>query len=380
MKKIAILGSTGSIGTQALDIIERNPDKFKAAALTCSTRIEAIREQIKKFSPEIAAVGRKEDRDRLAEEFPDTEIMYGLEGLIAVASCDCDMVLNSLLGISGLVPTYYAIKAGRDIALANKETLVTGGQLIMSMAGQQGVKILPVDSEHSAIFQCMQGNDNNRIKRILLTASGGPFRGYTAQQLQNVTLEQALNHPKWNMGSKITTDSATMMNKGFEVIEAKWLFDVAPEQIQVLVHPQSIVHSMVEFEDTSVLAQLGLPDMRVPIAYAFSYPDRLEYDFPRLDLFEAGQLTFEKPDMNVFKCIGFAYDAIREGGSYPVVLNGANEVLVKLFLENRIKFTDIQNTLEEVLNQHNPEYNIDLEGILEADRAARNAVINILQG
>ena len=380
MKKIAILGSTGSIGTQALDIIERNPDKFKAAALTCSTRIEAIREQIKKFSPEIAAVGRKEDRDRLAEEFPDTEIMYGLEGLIAAASCDCDMVLNSLLGISGLVPTYYAIKAGRDIALANKETLVTGGQLIMSMAGQQGVKILPVDSEHSAIFQCMQGNDNNRIKRILLTASGGPFRGYTAQQLQNVTLEQALNHPKWNMVSNITIDSATMMNKGFEVIEAKWLFDVAPEQIQVLVHPQSIVHSMVEFEDTSVLAQLGLPDMRVPIGYAFSYPDRLEYDFPRLDLFEAGQLTFEKPDMEVFKCIGFAYDAIREGGSYPVVLNGANEVLVKLFLENRIKFTDIQNTLEEVLNHHNPEYNIDLEGILEADRAARNAVINILQG
>ena len=226
----------------------------------------------------------------------------------------------------------------------------------------------------------MQGNDNNRIKRILLTASGGPFRGYTAQQLQNVTLEQALNHPKWNMGSKITIDSATMMNKGFEVIEAKWLFDVSPEQIQVLVHPQSIVHSMVEFEDTSVLAQLGLPDMRVPIGYAFSYPDRLEYDFPRLDLFEAGQLTFEKPDMEVFKCIGFAYDAIREGGSYPVVLNGANEVLVKLFLENRIKFTDIQNTLEEVLNHHNPEYNIDLEGILEVDRAARNAVINILQG
>ena len=380
MKKIAILGSTGSIGTQALDIIERNPDKFKAAALTCSTSIEAIREQIKKFSPEIASVGRKEDRDRLAEEFPDIEIMYGLEGLIEAVSCDCDMVLNSLLGISGLVPTYYAIKKGTDIALANKETLVTGGQLIMSMAGQQGVKIMPVDSEHSAIFQCLQGNDNNKIKRILLTASGGPFRGYTARQLQNVTLEQALNHPKWNMGSKITIDSATMMNKGFEVIEAKWLFDVSPEQIQVLVHPQSIVHSMVEFEDTSVMAQLGLPDMRVPIGYAFSYPDRLEYDFPRLDLFEAGQLTFEKPDMEVFKCIGFAYDAIREGGSYPVVLNGANEVLVKLFLENRIKFTDIQNTLEEVLNQHNPEYNIDLEGILEADRAARNAVINILQG
>ncbi len=380
MKKIAILGSTGSIGTQALDIIERNPDKFKAVALTCSSSIETIREQIKKFSPEIAAVGRKEDRDRLADEFPGTEIMYGLEGLTAAASCDCDMVLNSLLGISGLVPTYHAIKAGRDIALANKETLVTGGELIMSEASQQGVKILPVDSEHSAIFQCLQGNANNRIKRILLTASGGPFRGYTAQQLQSVTLEQALNHPRWNMGSKITIDSATMMNKGFEVIEARWLFDVSPEQIQVLVHPQSIVHSMVEFEDTSVLAQLGLPDMRVPISYAFSYPDRLGFDFPSLDLFETGQLTFEKPDMDVFKCIRFAYDALREGGSYPVVLNGANEVLVSLFLQNKIKFTDIQNTLEEVLNQHNPEYNMDLEGILEIDKAAREAVINILQG
>jgi 1-deoxy-D-xylulose-5-phosphate reductoisomerase len=380
MKKIAILGSTGSIGTQALDIIEKYPDKFRAVALTCSSSTDKLREQIAKFSPEIAVTGREEDRDRLAEEFPDTEIMCGTDGLIAAACCDCDMVLNSLLGISGLVPTYRAIRAGRDIALANKETLVTGGQLIMSEAKKHGVKILPVDSEHSAIFQCLQGNTDSRISRILLTASGGPFRGYTAEQLEKVTLQQALRHPRWNMGSKITIDSATMMNKGFEVIEARWLFDVSPEQIQVLVHPQSIVHSMVEFEDTSVLAQLGLPDMRVPIGYAFSYPDRLEYDFLHLDLFEAGQLTFEKPDTEVFKCIGFAYDALNEGGSYPVVLNGANEVLVSLFLENRIKFTDIQNTLEEVLNHHNPEYNIDLEGILETDRAARNAVINILQG
>lgn len=380
MKKIAILGSTGSIGTQALDIIGRNPDKFKVAALTCCSSTDKLREQIAEFSPEIAVTGTKEDRDRLAEEFPGTEIMWGTDGLIAAACCDCDMVLNSLLGISGLVPTYHAIRAGRDIALANKETLVTGGQLIMSEAARQGVRILPVDSEHSAIFQCLQGNANNRISRILLTASGGPFRGYTAEQLAEVTLQQALRHPRWNMGSKITIDSATMMNKGFEVIEARWLFDVSPEQIQVLVHPQSIVHSMVEFEDTSVLAQLGLPDMRVPIGYAFSYPDRLEYDFPHLDLFEAGQLTFEKPDTEVFRCIGFAYDALKAGGSYPVVLNGANEVLVSLFLQSRIKFTDIQNTLEEVLNRHNPEYNIDLEGILETDRAARNAVINILQG
>ncbi len=380
MKKIAILGSTGSIGTQALDIIERNLDKFKVSALTCCSSTDKLREQIAVFSPEIAVTGSKEDRDRLAEEFPDTEIMWGTDGLTAAACCDCDMVLNSLLGISGLVPTYHAIRAGRDIALANKETLVTGGQLIMSEASERGVKILPVDSEHSAIFQCLQGDAGSRIKRILLTASGGPFRGYTAEQLANVTLQQALRHPRWNMGSKITIDSATMMNKGFEVIEARWLFDVSPEQIQVLVHPQSIVHSMVEFEDTSVMAQLGLPDMRVPIGYAFSYPDRMEYDFPHLDLFEVGQLTFEKPDTEVFRCIGFAYDALRAGGSYPVVLNGANEVLVSLFLQNRIKFTDIQNTLEEVLNRHNPEYNIDLEGILETDRAARNAVINILQG
>ncbi len=380
MKRIAILGSTGSIGTQALDIIEKNPDKYKVVALTCNSSVDKLREQIKKFSPEIAATGSKEDRDRLAKEFPGTEILWGDDGLVEAACCDCDMVLNSLLGISGLVPTYHAIRNGTDIALANKETLVTGGELIMSEAKRRGVKILPVDSEHSAIFQCLQGNADNRIKRILLTASGGPFRGYTAEQLQKVTLQQALLHPRWNMGSKITIDSATMMNKGFEVIEARWLFDVAPGQIQVLVHPQSIVHSMVEFEDTSVLAQMGLPDMRVPIGYAFSYPDRLAYDFPSLDLFEIGQLSFEKPDMDVFKCIRFAYEALKTGGSFPVVLNGANEVLVGLFLENKIKFTDIQNTLEEVLNHHNPEYNLNLEGILEIDKEARKAAINILQG
>lgn len=380
MKKISILGSTGSIGRQALDIIGRNPDKYSVKALTCSKNIEIIREQITVFSPEIVAVGRESDRHILADEFPDINVMCGLEGLIEAASCDCDMLLNALLGISGLIPTYYAVKKGTDIALANKETLVVGGSLIISMAKSNGVEILPVDSEHSAIFQCLQGSGNNRIKKILLTASGGPFRGYTAEQLEHVTLEQALKHPNWSMGRKITIDSATMMNKGFEVIEAKWLFNVAPEDIQVLVHPQSIVHSMVEFEDTSVLAQMGVPDMRVPIGYAFSYPERLEYDFPQLDLFKAGALTFEEPDLNVFPCLRFAFDAIKAGGSYPVVLNGANEVLVNLFLQNKIKYTDIQNTLERVLNHHNPEYNIDLEGILETDRAARNAVINILQG
>ena len=375
MKKIAILGSTGSIGTQALDIIERNPDKFKAAALTCSTRIEAIREQIKKFSPEIAAVGRKEDRDRLAEEFPDTEIMYGLEGLIAAASCDCDMVLNSLLGISGLVPTYYAIKAGRDIALANKETLVTGGQLIMSMAGQQGVKILPVDSEHSAIFQCMQGNDNNRIKRILLTASGGPFRGYTAQQLQNVTLEQALNHPKWNMGSKITIDSATMMNKGFEVMEASYLFDVPADRIEVLVHRESVVHSMVEYCDSTVIAQMSLPDMRDCIQYALTYPHRVKGPMSRLDLTKIGKLTFCPPDTRTFPLLSLALWAMKEGGLAGAVLNGANEGAVALFLEGRISFLQISELVEKVTREYENRQEPSLEEICfageEAERRLR---------
>ena len=285
------------------------------------------------------------------------------------------MVLNALVGMRGLEPTYYAIKAGKDIALANKETLVAGGSLVMDAARSKGVKILPVDSEHSAIFQCLEGNAGRPLNKIFLTASGGPFRGYSLAQLEKVTLEQALNHPRWTMGAKITVDSATMMNKGLEVIEARWLFDAPPEKIQILVHPQSIVHSAVEFEDKSVIAQMGVPDMRIPISLALGYPDRLKSSEPGLDFFGQGaNLTFEKPDTSVFKCIGFAYDAIREEGSYPVVLNGANEALVDLFLRGKIRFVDIQDTLERVMDRHRPEYGLDLEGILEADCRARESI------
>lgn len=378
MKTIAILGSTGSIGTQALDLVRRNPEKFSVSVLSCSRRIERLKEQIEEFHPRMVVVQREEDAATLAVEYPKLQVEYGDKGLIAAAESSCDLVLNSLVGIRGMIPTYYALRAGNDIAFANKETLVAGGELIMRTSEETGRKLLPVDSEHSAIFQCLQQNSGQAVRRILLTASGGPFRGYTLEQLRGVTLDQALRHPKWDMGNKITIDSATMMNKGLEIIEAKWLFDVDPDRIQVVVHPQSIVHSAVEYWDGSVLAQMGNPDMRIPISYAFSWPERLENDFKPLDLFAEGTLTFERSDPEVFKTLRLARQACSQGGTYPAALNGANEVLVQMFLEQKIGFTDIQDTIEKVLEVHKPENHFTLEGILEADRKAREAAVRLL--
>lgn len=371
-KKITILGSTGSIGTQTLEVIAANPDRFCVTALTCGRNTALLAKQIAAFCPQLAVTERREDALALAAQFPQVTFLHGREGLIAAATADCDMVMNALMGMRGLEPTYHAILAGKDIALANKETLVAGGQLIMEAAAKSGVQLLPVDSEHSAIFQCLEGNRNRPIKKILLTASGGPFRGFSREQLAHVTLAQALRHPNWHMGAKITIDSATMMNKGLEVIEARWLFDVPAEQIQVLVHPQSILHSAVEFADNSVIGQMGVPDMRIPISLALGYPERLANPDAPLDFFGAGScLTFAQPDMDTFRCLALAYDAIQTGGSCPLVLNAANEVLVDAFLHEAVRFTDIPQKLEQLLSRHTPTYHLDLEGILELDRQTR---------
>jgi len=407
MKKVLILGSTGSIGTQALEIIRNNKDKFKAVGLTGRSRLDVLAEQIREFEPEAVCVGSADDAAKLEKMLRDgnnsddygnrmPEIFYGDEGLVQIAGMDCDIVLNALMGISGLAPTYEAISNGRDIALANKETLVAGGEIITELCREKGVKLLPVDSEHSAIFQCLEGNGgsacgsaysangSSQIRRILLTASGGPFRGRTLEEMRDVTIEQALNHPKWSMGSKITIDSATMMNKGLEVIEARWLFDVPADKIDIHVHPESIVHSMVEFMDGSVMAQMGLPDMKVPISYALNYPCRMNLlpeftglDTDRgndgsLDLFTTGRsLTFEKPERKVFKCIDLAYEAIKAGGSAPIVMNGANEELVAMFLAGKIRFLDIADTIEKVMESIAHSTPGSVEEILEIDKNAR---------
>ena len=383
MKKISILGSTGSIGTQALDVIAHNQDKFKVTALSCAKSLPLLCRQIEEFSPEAVAVKDETDAKELADKYKDLEVFWGTEGLKTIASMEsCDMVLNSLMGMKGLEPTMAAIGSGKDIAFANKETLVAGGQLVMDAVKKHGVAMLPVDSEHSAIFQSLQGNQDNEIRRILLTASGGPFRGYSLEQLEQVSLEQALNHPNWSMGSKITIDSATMMNKGLEVIEARWLFDVPLEKIQVVVHPQSILHSAVEYMDSSVIGQMGNPDMRIPIAYAFSYPERMDLSdvTQPLDLFSLKEgMSFYPADRSVFKTIDLAYKACREGGSCPVVLNGANEVLVDLFLHGKIRFIDIQNFLIQMMEAHQTKRNLDLETILEEDMRGREDVRKLVE-
>lgn len=372
MKTISILGSTGSIGTQSLDIIRENREKYRVKALTCGSNVQLLSRQIDEFHPDIAVTAHEEDAATLSKIHKGVEFFWGREGLIKAAEAECGLLLNALVGMRGMVPTYRAIKMGRNIALANKETLVAGGEIIMPLAAERGVGMLPVDSEHSAIFQSLEGNEGRKIRKILLTASGGPFRGATAQQLKEVTLKQALKHPNWSMGKKITIDSATMMNKGLEVIEAKWLFGVDVKDIQILVHPQSILHSAVEFEDGSVIGQMGAPDMRIPISFAMAYPMRLKSTRDGIDFFgRASHLTFEKPDPEVFKCIKIAYEASEAGGTYPVVMNAANEVLVEMFLAGEINFVDIQNNIQRILDLHKPTYNIKLEDILEADEKAR---------
>jgi len=376
LKKVAILGSTGSIGIQALDILSRY-SQYEFIAFSANNNIDLLEKQALKYRPSKVGVINKEKAAVLRERLPkEISVLSGKDCLVELATLpEIDVVLVSVVGISGLEATLAALKEGKDIALANKETLVAGGEIVMDTAKKFGRKILPVDSEHSAIFQCLQGTSKKKeIKKIILTASGGPFRGYTIDELKKVNLEAALKHPRWNMGKKVTIDSATLMNKGLEVIEAKWLFDLSLNQIEVVIHPQSVVHSMVQFIDNSVLAQLGPTDMRLPILYAFSWPDRLTADIPELDFSQLGSLTFEQPNTDIFPCLNLAYEALRIGGTMPAVLNAANEAAVELFLNESIHFTDIPAIVEKAMSFHSAIYNPSLEDILLADQETRDRI------
>ncbi|CEN21414.1 1-deoxy-D-xylulose-5-phosphate reductoisomerase [Paraclostridium sordellii] len=378
MKKISILGSTGSIGTQTLDVVRKNRDKFEVVAISANSSINLLLEQIKEFRPKYVAVYNENSAKQLKELIPSDlkiEVLSGMDGLVTISSLDeIDILLTAIVGMIGLIPTLEAIKKGKTIALANKETLVTAGQLVMEEARKRNVDILPVDSEHSAIFQCLNGENKKEIDSIILTASGGPFRGKTKEELLNVTKNEALKHPNWSMGRKISIDSSTLMNKGLEVIEAKWLFDVDAEKIDVIVHPQSIIHSMVQFVDSSIIAQMGCPDMKLPIQYALTYPNRLLNDFERLDFSKLNGLTFEKPDLETFPCLQLAYESLKSGGTYSAVLNAANEVLVNEFLEDKIKFYDIPYYIEKTLEAHNSIKKPTLEEILHIDKWSRDFV------
>lgn len=352
-RSIAILGSTGSIGTQALDVVREHSNRFEIYALTANNSVELLIEQAKEFEPEVVVIANEAKYNTLKEALKDLPMkVWAGEDAIAqvVESEPIDMVLTAMVGYSGLRPTIQAIKAKKAIALANKETLVVAGELIVQLAMENQVPILPVDSEHSAIFQCLVG-EQSPIEKILLTASGGPFRNHTMEQLASVTKAQALKHPNWEMGAKITIDSASLMNKGFEMIEAKWLFDVSPDDVEVVVHPESIIHSMVQFEDASIIAQLGLPDMRLPIQYALAYPERLKSSFKRLDIFELGKMTFEKADMTKFRNLAFAYDAARTKGNMPCILNAANEVVVAAFLKDKVGFLQMSDIIEKTMQK-----------------------------
>ena len=380
-KQIAILGSTGSIGTQALEVIEEHSDKFEVYALTANNNADLLISQARKFNPEFVVIANENKYAQVKEALADLpmKVFAGAASIADVAAMQpVDIVLTAMVGYSGLLPTISAVKAGKVIALANKETLVVAGDLVCELSRQHNSAIVPVDSEHSAIFQCLQGEMNNPIEKVILTASGGPFRGKDINFLRNVTAADALKHPNWSMGAKITIDSASLMNKGFEVIEAKWLFGVGKEKIDVVVHPQSIIHSMVQFEDGSVKAQMGLPDMKLPIQYAFGYPQRLSSKSPRLDFQQHSNLTFEKPDTNVFRNLAFAYKAMEQGGNLPCILNAANEIVVAAFLKGEIGFLQmsdiIEATMQKVAFIKKPSY----EQYVETDKEARHIALNLI--
>lgn len=371
MKKIAILGSTGSIGTQTLEVVDENKD-LKVVGLAAANNIDLLEEQIRKYKPEIVAVWKEEKAADLRARVKDLDvkIVTGMEGILEVSVMpESEILVTAIVGMIGIRPTIAAIEAGKDIALANKETLVTAGHIIMPLAKEKGVKILPVDSEHSAIFQSLQGNQDQKISKILLTASGGPFRGRKLEDLKNIQVEDALKHPNWEMGRKITIDSSTLVNKGLEVMEARWLFNVEMDDVQVVVQPQSVIHSMVEYEDGAVIAQLGTPDMKLPIQYALYYPDRRFLKGDRLDFWKLGHLDFEKPDMDTFYGLRLAYEAGRTGGTLPTVFNAANELAVSQFLDRKIGYLDIVETIEDCMRAHKVIENPTVEQILETEQA-----------
>lgn len=379
-KTVSILGSTGSIGTQSLEVCEKH--NFNIAGLSANNNIDLLEQQTRKFKPEYVCIYNSKKYSELKQRLSDTNVtvLCGMEGLCEIASLQQnDIVLNSVVGMVGLLPTLTAINSGKDIALANKETLVAGGEIVMSYAKKKNIKIYPVDSEHSAIFQCLQGNKREQLSKIILTASGGPFFGKNYNDLKSVTKKEALNHPNWSMGNKITIDSATLMNKGLEFIEAKWLFDLTPEQIEIVVHRQSVVHSAVEYNDYSVIAQLGVPDMKIPIQYALLYPDRMECPTKQLSLTDYGCLTFEKPDYETFKCLSSAIKAIKLGGAYPCLINSANEEAVKAFLNDEIKFIEIGEIVSSVIDKFKPAQITCYDDVVKADISAREYVRDIIE-
>jgi 1-deoxy-D-xylulose-5-phosphate reductoisomerase len=376
MKRITILGSTGSIGQSTLDVIRNNRNNFKVVALTAGRNLDLFERQIRMFAPEVVAVADLPAADALRKRVNGIDILSGPEGINAVASYSgSDFVLSSIVGAAGLMPTIAAIRAGKEIGLANKESLVMAGEIVIGEARKSGVRIIPVDSEHSAVFQCIEGQKKAGVRRIILTASGGPFLARKKEELDGIRAKDALRHPNWNMGRKITIDSSTLMNKGLEVIEACRLFDMPPEKVGVLIHPQSIVHSMVEFRDRSCIAQMSVPDMRGPISYALSYPDRIDDPIPALELERIGSLTFSPPDHEAFPCLSYAYEALKEGGTMPCVLNAANEVAVHAFLEDRIGFRDIPRVIRRTMEGHRATSVSNLEDVMEADGRAREAAI-----